>query len=257
MDPYSILGVKRGANIHEVKKAYKKLAMTHHPDRGGDEAKFKEISEAYEQIINPQTRQSGFEEYTPGGFGYRRGGSVDDIFSEFFDFHNGRAQRRSATVQLSLWITLEDVATGGDRQVSLQSNSGVQAANITIPRGVLDNTQVRYADIGPNGQDVIIIFRVRPHKQFERIKSVDLQTTVDINFWDLILGGKVNVRTLLGKNLGLRIPPKTKPGIMMKMTGQGIQNTRQTGDLYVKLNAVMPENISEEIIDVLTRHRGQ
>jgi molecular chaperone DnaJ len=98
---------------------------------------------------------------------------------------------------------------------------------------------------------------VRPHKHFERIKSVDLQTEVDVDFWTLILGGKVNVKTLLGKNLGLRIPAKTNPGTLMKMTGQGIQNTRQTGDLYVKLNAVLPEDIPEEIINVLTRHRGQ
>jgi len=229
--------------------------MKHHPDRGGDEAKFKEISDAYERIINPQANNDF--EYTPGGFEFRRGGSVDDIFSDFFDFHNGRAQRRSATVQVSIWITLEDVAQGGDRQISLQSNSGVQAVNITIPRGVLDNTQVRYPDIGPNGQDVIIIFRIRPHKQFQRIKSVDLQTEVDVDFWTLILGGMVNVKTLLGKNMGLRIPPKTKPGVKMKMTGQGIQNTRQTGDLYVKINAKLPEDITEEIITVLTKHRGQ
>jgi len=257
MDPYSVLGVSRNASQEEVKKAYKKLAMKHHPDRGGDEAKFKEISEAYERIINPKA--GGFEdfEFTPGGFGFRRGGSVDDIFSEFFDFHGGRAQRRSAMVQVSIWITLEDVALGGDRPITLQSNSGVQAANITIPKGVLDNTQVRYPDIGPNGQDVIVIFRVRPHKNFQRVKSVDLQTEVDVDFWTLILGGKVNVKTLLGKNLGLTIPPRTKPGIMMKMTGQGIQNTRQTGDLYVKLNAKLPEDIPEEIVDVLTKHRGQ
>ena len=255
MDPYSVLGVSRNASQEEVKKAYKKLAMKHHPDRGGDEAKFKEISDAYERIINPQANNDF--EYTPGGFEFRRGGSVDDIFSDFFDFHNGRAQRRSATVQVSIWITLEDVAQGGDRQISLQSNSGVQAVNITIPRGVLDNTQVRYPDIGPNGQDVIIIFRIRPHKQFQRIKSVDLQTEVDVDFWTLILGGMINVKTLLGKNMGLRIPAKTKPGTKMKMTGQGIQNTRQTGDLYVKINAKLPEDITEEIITVLTKHRGQ
>ena len=255
MDPYSVLGVSRNASQEEVKKAYKKLAMKHHPDRGGDEAKFKEISDAYERIINPQANNNF--EFTPGGFEFRRGGSVDDIFSDFFDFHNGRAQRRSATVQVSIWITLEDVAQGGDRQISLQSNSGVQAVNITIPRGVLDNTQVRYPDIGPNGQDVIIIFRIRPHKQFQRIKSVDLQTEVDVDFWTLILGGKVNVKTLLGKNMGLRIPPKTKPGVMMKMTGQGIQNTRQTGDLYVKINATLPEDISDDILLALSKHRGQ
>lgn len=262
MDPYSILGVKRDASEAEVKKAFKKLAMKHHPDRGGSEEKFKEINEAYERITSPEKfRQQGPQfdgdfDFTPGGFSFRRGGNMEDIFSEFFDFHNGRAQRRTATVQVTLWITLEDVVTGGERPVSLQSNSGVNTVKISIPRGVVDNTQVRYANIGPNGQDVIIVFRVRPHPVFERLKAVDLARKVDVDFWTLILGGVVPVKTLLGKQLSLRIPPKTKPGITMKMAGQGIQNSRQQGDLYVKINAMLPEDISEDIIELLSQKRN-
>jgi len=255
MDPYSVLGVSRNASQEEVKKAYKKLAMKHHPDRGGDEAKFKEINEAYERITNPQANQDF--DFTPGGFGFRRGGTVDDIFSEFFEFHNGRAQRRSTTVHVTLWITLEDVASGGERPVSLQSNSGISTVNISIPRGVADNTQVRYAGIGPNGHDVIIVFRVKPHPVFVRSKTVDLARNVDVDFWTLILGGMVPVSTLSGRQLSLRIPPKTKPGTTMKMAGQGIQNSRQQGDLYVKLNAVMPDNIDDDIINLLSRKRSQ
>jgi len=77
-----------------------------------------------------------------------------------------------------------------------------------------------------------------------------------VDFWTLILGGMVPVRTLSGRQLSLRIPPKTKPGITMKMAGQGIQNSRQQGDLYVKINAMLPEDISEDIIELLSQKRN-
>ena len=57
MDYYSTLGLKRGASDEEIKKAYRSMAMKHHPDRGGDERKFKEISQAYEFLSDPQKKQ--------------------------------------------------------------------------------------------------------------------------------------------------------------------------------------------------------
>lgn len=250
MDPYSVLGVKRGASQEEVKKAYKKLAMKHHPDRGGDETKFKEISEAYEHILNPDK----FSQETPGGFRYSRGQSVDDIFSDFFGFHSNQQRQRQAIVQLSLWITLEDVAEGGDRQVSLQSNDGAQAVNITIPRGVLDNTNVRYPGLGPSGQDLIVVFRIRPHPKFVRLKSVDLGCEEPVDIFTLLLGGTINVTTLLGKTMTLKIAPRTDPETQLRLKGQGIQNTRQTGDLYVRIKAVMPDNISDNLLEILRQN---
>ena len=249
MNPYETLGIKPGASEQEAKKAFKKLAMKHHPDRGGDENKFKEINEAYERITEPEKFQN---EQTPGGFRYQRGGTVDDMFADFFGFHGkDRMGQRQASVQLSLWITLDDVARGGDRQVSLQSNDGVQAVNITIPRGVLDNTNVRYPVLGPSGQDLIVVFRVRPHPKFVRIKSVDLGYEQAVDIWTLLLGGTVKVTTLLGDSLTLKVAPKTNPGTQLRVRGEGIQNSRQTGDLYVKLKAVMPDNIPDDLLELL------
>ena len=249
MNPYETLGIKPGASEQEAKKAFKKLAMKHHPDRGGDENKFKEINEAYERITEPDKFQN---EQTPGGFRYQRGTSAEDMFADFFGFHGkDRMGQRQASVQLSLWITLDDVARGGDRQVSLQSNDGVQAVNITIPRGVLDNTNVRYPGLGPSGQDLIVVFRVRPHHKFARIKSVDLGYEQAVDIWTLLLGGTVKVTTLLGDNLTLKVAPKTNPGTQLRVRGEGIQNSRQTGDLYVKLKAVMPDNIPDDLLELL------
>jgi len=247
MNPYDVLGIKHGANEAEAKKAFKKLAMKHHPDKGGSTEKFQEVKEAYERITTPEKfRDEGF---TRGGFNYQRGGSVDDIFSEFFGFHG--KQQRQASVQLSLWITLEDVAQGGDRQISLQSNNGVQAVNITIPRGVQDNTNVRYQGLGPSGQDLIVVFRIRPHQRFVRIKSVDLACEHEVDIWTLLLGGTIEITTLLDKTMTLKIKPKTDPNSQLRLKGQGIQNARQVGDLYVKIKATMPDNISDDLLEIL------
>jgi curved DNA-binding protein len=250
MNPYEVLGISQGASEADAKKAYKKLASKHHPDKGGDTAKFQEVKEAYERITEPEKFAHENMGHSPGGFRYQRGGSVDDIFSEFFGHHAGRQQRQS-TVQLSLWITLQDVSTGGERTVKLQGNDGPQIVNITIPRGVLDNTHVRYPGLGPSGQDLVVIFRVRAHDRFVRIKSVDLACEQEVDLWTLLLGGTIEVTTLMNKTMTLRIQPKTDFNTQLRLKGQGIQNTRQIGDLYVKIKATMPANISDDLLEIL------
>jgi curved DNA-binding protein len=257
MNPYEVLGVDRNASEAEIKKAYKKQAMKHHPDRGGDETKFKEISEAYERITNPD-KFAGDYQTSPGGFQWRSGDDINDIFSEFFNFHRADPrQQRQTVVQMSLWISLEDVYQGGERLVSVQSRNNVDAVKIQIPRGVMDGSTIRYPKLAPGGQDLNIIFRVHPHKRFQRISKIDLQTVVDVDFWDLILGTHVPVRHIDGDELMVRVPPKTRPNARLRLKAQGIQNDRQQGDLYVKLNAVMPENISEDIIQTLKEKLGR
>jgi len=253
MNPHEVLGIKQGATEQEAKKAYKKLASKHHPDKGGDTKQFQEIKEAYERITNPEKFAHENMGHTPGGFRYQRGGSVDDIFSDFFGHHAGRQQRQS-TVQLSLWITLEDVNTGGERTVKLQGNEGPQIVNITIPRGVLDNTHVRYPDLGPSGQDLVVVFRVRDHQKFVRIKSIDLACEQQVDIWTLLLGGNIKVTTLSGDIKTLKIQPKTDFNTQLRLKGYGIQNTRQTGDLYVKIKATMPDNISDDLLEILRQH---
>ena len=86
---------------------------------------------------------------------------------------------------------------------------------------------------------------------FARIKSVDLIYEQAVDIWTLLLGGTVKVTTLLGDNLTLKVAPKTNPGTQLRVRGEGIQNSRQTGDLYVKLKAVMPDNIPDDLLELL------
>lgn len=113
---YETLGVDKGANEKEIKKAYRKLAVQHHPDKGGDEHKFKEINAAYEILSDPEQRAKydkyGLEGLEEGGGG---SGGADDLFSMFF---GGGGRRRSAgprrgeDVNHPLKVSLEDLYNG-------------------------------------------------------------------------------------------------------------------------------------------------
>lgn len=258
MNPYDVLGIPQGASDQEAKKAFKKLAMKHHPDKGGDTSKFQEVKEAYERITEPEKfRDRG--QSTPGGFEFRSG-DVEDVFNEFFKFHRGgpSQQRRQPTaVQMSLWIALEDVYQGGTRLVSVQQGNNVEAVKIEIPTGVADGTTIRYPRLAPGGLDLNIIYRVHPHKRFHRLSDIDIETTIDVDFWDLLLGKHVPVRHINGEELMVRIPPQTRPNAKLRLKSQGIQKSRQTGHLYVKINAVLPDNITDDIIQTLKQKLGR
>src|SRR5215217_4791022 len=139
---YSVLGVERGASDDEIKKAYRKLAMTYHPDRnaGAKEAeeKFKEITEAYDVLRDPQKR-AAYDRYGEAGLRGGAGGyhHVDlsealSIFMRDFggfsgldDLFGGRGQsgggpRTGSDVKITLPLTLAEVATGAEKEIRLR-----------------------------------------------------------------------------------------------------------------------------------------
>jgi len=149
MDYYQTLGVARNADPQEIKKAYRKLAGKHHPDKGGDEAEFKKIQEAYEGLSDPQKRQmyDQFGTVDPqqtGGFGpqgfsfnFGQGNSpFDDIFSQF---GQRRGPQRNPDAGLTLNITLEQSYSGGDFNI----RTGFADENISLPAGIRSGAKLR------------------------------------------------------------------------------------------------------------------
>lgn len=121
---YDILGIKKEASEAEVKKAYKKLAKSHHPDVGGDEAKFKEVVEAYE-ILSDKDKRHNYDTYgdpkgqAPGGFG---GGSHDDILRHFRSAFGGgfggqQMQYQGGNIALVVRLTLEEIQKGANKEL--------------------------------------------------------------------------------------------------------------------------------------------
>ena len=120
LNPYHILGVDVNANEEEIKKAYRKLAMKHHPDKGGDEDKFKQINEAYSMLTN---KDGGPQR---GGFGDIFG-DFGDMFSSFFG-GGVRPRRQSSHEQtdselvFDFKISLEQIKTGVSQTIVFKRN---------------------------------------------------------------------------------------------------------------------------------------
>lgn len=254
-DYYQILGVPREATADDIKRAYRRLASQHHPDRGGDTAQFQEIQEAYSTLGDPERRaeydnppRHMHTNIPPGAFDF------DQIFQMFGA--NFRPQQRGSA-RLNLWITLEDVARGGTRPVSLQIHSTVSTVEINIPLGIDDGDTVRYSGLAPGGSDLVITFRIHPDARWQR-NGRDITTDIELLAWDLLLGSQVEIMDLLGSRLILTIPPTTNPGSVLRLRGRGLPPSsipgRQggpPGDLLVRVQARWPDDVGTELLSAI------
>ena len=261
-DYYQILGVSRSSTADEIKRAYRKLASQHHPDKGGDKTRFQEIQEAYnilgdqeqrQQYDNPRS-QGVHVNFGPGGFDF------DQIFNMFGANLRGQNAR---VPRMTLWVTIKDVIEGGPRTVAIQLGDQVSHIQIDIPQGVADNDTIRYPGLAPGGVDLIINYRIRPEPGWQR-EGQDLTTEISVPLYDLILGGQVTVRDVRGRDLLLTVPSGTQPGTSLRMRGQGLppstlpgKSTNRVGDIMVRVAARMPDQFSDDFLDAVRRERGQ
>ena len=257
-DYYQTLGVDRTATPEAIKKAYRRLASQHHPDKGGDKNKFQEIEEAYRTLGDPQRRAQHDNPNPFGGMGAQGFNfeSIFDIFGTRFQ-HPHQHQQRMQQARMSLWITLEDVANGGRKTVSVSGSHGNITVEIEIPLGINDGDTVQYPKTGPSGMDLLITFRIHPNPRWER-QGVNLITEQAVSIWDLILGSEIMVRDVLGNVLSLTIPPRTQPGTTFRLRDRGLrQRNGATGDLLVRVQGTVPETIPESLVDAIAQTRNQ
>jgi DnaJ-class molecular chaperone len=261
---YEILGITRDASPTDIKRAYRKLASQHHPDKGGDKNKFQEVEEAYRilgdnqkraEYDNPQ-RTRGFNP----GFGFQNNGfdfeTIFDIFGARFQ-HPHAQQRRAQQAMLTLWITLKDSAQGGRKQISVGTSQGTNTIEIEIPKAINDGESVQYNGIGPGGIDLVITYRIHPEAKWNR-NGLTLQTDEIISIWDLILGTEFPVKDISGNTLNLTVPAGTQPGTVLRLRGKGLTDRAgRTGDFLVKLQARIPEQIPEELLEHINQIRSQ
>ena len=263
-DYYTTLGVAKTASQAEIKKAYRSLAKKYHPDKNkGDkasEARFKEISEAYEVLGDKDKRQQydqlganwrqfqhagagGGQQRGQQGGGYYEGdfsdmfggagggggGGFSDFFQQFFSGGGGFGQsggrsqaRKGQDYQAELELTLQEAYTGTARLINLHN----QQMRITTKPGVADGQQLRIKGKGGPAQgggasgDVYINLRVLPDPRFER-RGDDLYTSLPVDMYTAILGGQAQVNTMSGQ-LKLTIPAGTQAGKSLRLRGKGM-----------------------------------
>lgn len=274
MDYYSTLGLRRGASDNEIKKAYRSLAMKHHPDRGGDEKKFKELSAAYEALSNPEKKKiidmGGDPNAQPGmGGSHQRGpfefhfntGNFEDLF-QGFGFQGGgfgHAPRRNRTVSINVEISLEEVLTGKDitAEVNLP-NGNSKVINVHIPPGIQDRQQIRYSGMGdsaiphmPPG-DLIVNIYVRKHHKFAREQD-DIYYHHNVGLWNALLGDAIKINTLDNRTIDVTIPKGIQPETMLSCRGEGLPNVQsgRRGNLYIKFKIELPKTLTDEQAEII------
>ncbi len=284
---YDILGVKRDATDDDIKKAFRKLAAKYHPDAGGDEAKFKEVSEAYTTLSDKQKRKEydqllmfggipGAGGY--GGYSTNVGGNWQDIFGGMggngdgfggFDFSSifggagGRASRptKGQDLTLSIDVTFDEAFSGGTRKVSYRvpSTGAEQSLTVKIPAGAIDGGKLRYrgrGEAGINGGpagDLVITTHVAEHPVFKR-DGADVTMDLPLSMYEAALGTTVDVPTPNGKTVRLKVPAGTQPGKKFRFKDMGAPSVKQKGAmgaLYVTVQVKVPESLSDKERDAL------
>lgn len=258
---YQILGISESASQDEIKKAFKKLAMTHHPDRGGNEERFKQINEAY-GVLGDENKRQNYDQQRQvdqmGGFGFPgfsfHFGQGGDIFGTRFGQGFRQRTQPNKHVNLKVQLTLEEIFTGKNIIGSMRLPSGrEETIDIFIPPGVEKGDAIRFRGMGddtfdqlPRG-DLIAIIEEIPHPKFRR-QGADLQTDINISAFDAILGTNIFVDTIDYRKLQVTVPPGTQPFAVLNLSNQGLPYKQNSinGNLYVRVIIDIPKNLTDE-----------
>ena len=290
-DYYEALEVPRDASQDEIRQAYRRLARRYHPDvnkEPGAEDRFKQISEAYEVLRDPEKRErydrlgsnwrAGQDVSGAAGFGegFDTGNGFDNVrvefgsgdFSEFFEDIFGRRRSgagragfegfsmRGGDHEAVLDLGLEEAASGGKRWLSLGDGRSVE---VDIPRGVRDGERIRVPGQGAQGVgggsagDLYLRIRLRPHPRF-RVEGRDLYVDLAVSPWEAALGAEVPVPTLEG-SARVKVPAGSSSGRRLRLRGQGMPGSRgaSAGDLYAVVTIKVPRKLNRKERELFER----
>jgi DnaJ-class molecular chaperone len=153
-----------------------------------------------------------------------------------------RAATRLEPIEVTAEISLEESFHGTSRIVDIEG----RRLEVTIPRGAGTGSRIRLTGKGPDGRDLIVVTKLKPHRVFSR-KGDDLEREVPVTLREALLGSEIPVGTLKGKVL-LKLPPGTQNGRTFRLKGQGMPHFKGggTGDLFVRVRVVLPTELSDE-----------
>lgn len=283
-DYYQTLGVSKTATRDEIKKAYRKLALQYHPDRNKTkegEAKFKEVTTAYEVLSNEEKRKTydqfghaAFEQGGAGGpggpFGGGQGGQYGpfsysyssngqgadfggfsdpfDIFEQFFGGGGSPFGQSARRPIYSVTISFKEAVHGVEKSVTINGKS----QKIKIPAGVDNGSRIRF-------QDYDVAIQVTADHRFAR-DGYDIVTEQEISFAQAALGAEITVETIDDK-VKIKIPSGTQPGMLVRLSGRGVPRLQGSGrgDHYVRIKIVVPKKLTnrqKELLEQLQKEEA-
>lgn len=270
-DFYKILGVSKDVANADLKKIYRKLAKDNHPDlHPGDskaEARFKDISEAYDVLSDPeQRREYDAVRAMGGGARFQAGGQgagFEDVFSNLFGgggfpqggfggFGGFGGPQKGGDLSTTATIDFIDSINGSNIKIRV----GGDPITVRVPAGIQDGQKLKVKAKGqpsPNGGpagDLVVTVRVKSHPVFVR-DGENLRVTVPVTFAEAVLGATIQVPTLGGEPVKLKITPGTPNGRTLRVKGKGVQFESRSGDLLATVEVLVPAHVSKKAEDHL------
>jgi curved DNA-binding protein len=275
-DYYKILGVSEDSSPDEIKKAFRKLAVKHHPDRGGDEKKFKEANEAYDTLKNADKKQeydtmrrfgsnmggqgSGFKFHT-GNFNEFFGG---DFFEEFMSGMGGMGQRQrfrqrpraNKDVSIRITMSIKEIMSSVKRTISVKLPSGRdEIVDVKIGAGIQNGVVLKYSGLGddsnsnlPRG-NLLIRVTILDSDGFTR-KGNDLWTDKTINAFDAMRGTEFQIKDLQDNIVKVKVPAGTQPGSVLQLKSKGMpvhESLSIRGNMYIKIHVTIPTLTQQQL----------
>lgn len=273
------------------RKLARKFHPDSNPGDAKAEAKFKELSEANSVLSDPEQRKeydqmramgSGMPRFAAGG----QNGGFEDVFGGMFGGGNQRTSHQAAGFEdifgsmfgggfgqssggyrgaggptkgrdLTASTTLDFVTAIKGDTARLQSAGG-KPISVRIPAGVADGQKIRVKGKGEPSQDggapgdLTLTVTVRKHPVFER-DGLNLRVDVPVTFAEATLGATIEVPTLDGDPVKLRIAPGTPSGRVLRVKGRGVSTTKGTGDLLAEVSIAVPAHLTADAKDHLEK----
>ena len=280
---YDILGVNQTASEQEIKKAYRKLAVKHHPDKGGNEEKFKEISSAYEVLCDKNKREI-YDRFGKEGLdaNFSSGPQMDpfDIFNDIFNsndfpgmggpfgpgvnirmggpfgagFSNVHVRRQLGDTVIKIGITLEEVMKGCSKEVIVERNingkTDKKKLKISIPKGCNNNMKIVRKGEGNQKEgfesgNLIFVIVYLDHKLY-KVKDKNLVLEKTIKFGTSLLGTKFILKLLDGKSINVKVNGPIGNNDIKVLNGYGLYNMNgSNGDMIIKFKVKMLDDLSD------------
>jgi len=280
-DYYKTLGIEKGASKDEIKKAFRKLAHEHHPDKNsGQDAKFKEINEAYTVLSDDNKRQQydtfgsadsgGFNPNQGGGFGGfdfsgfsrqyqgQNGQSFEfdlgDIFGEFFG--GGRRPKKGANISVDIQLSFKESVFGLQKEINVNKEKLI----VTIPPGIENGQGLRIpgkGEAGPAGKgDLIVRIWVEDHPVFRK-EGYNLIMELQLKLTTALLGANLDIDTLDGR-IEVKIPQGTTHNEILRIKQKGVPDERgRRGDLLIVTKVNMPKKLSKEAQKIIEQLKNE
>lgn len=276
MTHYDTLGISESASPDDIKKAYRKLANQHHPDKGGDTNRFQQIQSAYETLSDTNRKaQYDAERHGMGGFRFTVNGQdmgtgmphdMEEMLRNFgFAFGNGfannadpfnvfRQPRKNKDLQIELIVNLTSTLQEQTKIINVKTSNGdTYPVEVKIPRGVRPGSTVKYSGLGDNffaslpRGDLYVKVNIEVNSEFG-VENIDLHKTVELDCVRAMVGGNITVSGLDGKHFDINIPPGTQPGTRFRLVEQGLYAMNQNirGNLLINVKITVPIDITVE-----------